>query len=148
MMMIMFPLNGATYTAYWICGSPMFQWTNTLRRFKQVRSFLHFNSNATEVKGKDALHKMRPLLNILKKTLGVFLIPGSEMSLDEASCASRSNYGRELIFSNPAKNCGKFHFRFYLPCDASTFVCVTLKVETRNDSDPAEPEETFASIQH
>jgi hypothetical protein len=59
----------------------------------------------------------------------------------------RSSYGRELIFFNPAKNCGKFHFRFYLLCDASTFTCLTIKVATRNDSDPADPEETLASIQ-
>jgi hypothetical protein len=149
MMMILFPLPGATYTAYWSYGSPMFPRTNTiaLRRFKQLRSALHFNLNATEAKGKDALHQTRPFLNIVKKTLGVFIIPGSEMSLDEASCASRSNYGRELIFFNPKKNCGKFHFRFYLLCDASTLVCLTLKVPTRNYSDPADPEETFTSIQ-
>jgi hypothetical protein len=96
MMMVLFPLPGATYTSYWTYGSPMFPWTNniTLRRFKQLRSVLQFNSNTTEVKGKYALHKTRHLLNILKKTLGVFLIPGSKMSLDEASCASRSSYGR------------------------------------------------------
>jgi hypothetical protein len=40
------------------------------------------------VKGRDALHKTRNLLNILKKTLGAFLIPGSELSLDEALCIS------------------------------------------------------------
>jgi hypothetical protein len=84
------------------------------------------------------LHKTRPLLN---------LIPRSELSLDEASCASRSSYGRDLIFFNPAKNCGKFHFRFYLLCDASTFTCLTIKVATRNNSDPADPEKTLASIQ-
>jgi hypothetical protein len=149
MMMVLFPLPGATYTSYWTYVSPLLPWTNTitLRRFKQLHSVLHFNSNATEVKGKDALHKTCPLLNILKKTLGVFLIPGSEMLLDEASCVSRSSYGRELMFFNPAKNCGKFHFPCYLLCDASTLVCLTLKVTTRNDSDPADPEETFASIQ-
>jgi hypothetical protein len=69
------------------------------------------------------------------------------MSLDEASCVSRSNYGRELIFLKPTKNCGKFHFLFYLLCDALMFTCLTLKVATRNDSDPADPEETFARIQ-
>jgi hypothetical protein len=30
---------------------------------------------------------------------------------------------------------------------ASTFTCLTIKVATRNDSDPADPEEIFASIQ-
>jgi hypothetical protein len=32
-------------------------------------------------------------------------------------------------------------------CDASTLFCLTLKVTTRNASDPSDPEETFASIQ-
>jgi hypothetical protein len=85
------------------------------------------------------LPKTSPLLNILKKKIGVFLIPGSELSLDEAYCASHSSYGRELIFFKPANNCGKFHFRFYLLCDASNFTCLTIKVATRSDSDPADP---------
>jgi hypothetical protein len=109
---------------------------------------LHFNSNATELKCRDALHKTRPLLNILKKPLIVLLIPGSELLLDEALCASLSNYGRELMFFIPTNNCGKFHIRFYLLCDESTFGCLTLKVATRNSSDPADAEETLESIQH
>jgi hypothetical protein len=90
-------------------------------------TIFQFKSYGSE--GKDALHKTRPLLNILKKTVGVFLIPGLELSLDEASCASRSSYGRELICFNPAKNCSKFYFRFYLLCDASTFACSTIKLQ-------------------
>jgi hypothetical protein len=99
------------------------------------------------VKGRDALHKTRPLMNILKKTLGVSLVHGSGLLLNEAQCAYRSNYGRELIFFNPTKNCGKFHFRIYLLCDASMSARVTLKFETSNDGDPADPEETVESIQ-
>jgi hypothetical protein len=52
LMMVDMPLfPGATYTAYWTYGLPMFPWTNilTLRRFNQFRSILHLNSNATEV---------------------------------------------------------------------------------------------------
>jgi hypothetical protein len=114
MMMVLVPLPSATYTSYWTYGSPMFPWTNTitLLRFKKLHSVLHFNLSATEVKGKDALHKTRPLLNILKKTLGVFLIPGSEMLLDEATCASRSSYGRELIFSTRQKTVANSTFDF------------------------------------
>jgi hypothetical protein len=93
-----------------------------------------------------ALYKTRPLLNILKKTIGVFLIPVLEFSLGEASCASRSSYVRELLCFNPAKNCGKLHFRFYLLCHASNVTCLTIKIATRNDSDSADPEETFVSI--
>jgi hypothetical protein len=74
-------------------------------------------------------------------------MPRLELSLDEASWASHSSYVSELIFSNPAKNCGKFHLSFYLLCDASTFACLMIKVATRNDSDAADPEETLESIQ-
>jgi hypothetical protein len=145
----MFPFAGAMCTAYWWYGDVIFSWTSAMHlcRFKQIRSVRYFKSNSSEVKCKDVMHNMHPILNILKKRLGAFLIPGSELSLDEASCASRSNYGRAFIFFNPAKNCRNFHFRFYMLCDASAFCCLTLKVVTWNDSDHADPEETLESIQ-
>jgi hypothetical protein len=105
-----------------------------------IRSVLHFNSNSSETICKDIMHKTRLIFNIPKALV-------SELSLDEASCESLSNYGREVIFFNPAKNCGKFHFRLYMLCDASTLCCLTLKVATRNDSDPTNPEDTLEIIQ-
>ena len=51
--------------------------------------------------------------------------------------ASRSKYGRELIFYNPLKP-DKCHFRFYLLCCASSFVCIRLHVHTNNRSDLAD----------
>jgi hypothetical protein len=103
--MCLFPLPGATYTTYGEYGSPMFLWTTMmqLRRFTPLRSVLHFNSNNADVPGKDTLHKTRPLLNILKKTMGAFIIPGSELALDEASAVSQSNFGGNIIFTM-AKN--------------------------------------------
>jgi hypothetical protein len=82
MMMDIFTLPGATYNVYWSYGSLIFPWTNTITiwRFKKICSILQLNLNATEVKGQDALHKTRLLLNILKKSLGVLLVPGSELS--------------------------------------------------------------------
>jgi hypothetical protein len=49
----------------------------------------------------DALHKVRPLLNIVKVTLRAFIRVGSEVTLDEASVAPLSSYGRAVIFFNP-----------------------------------------------
>jgi hypothetical protein len=122
--MWLFLLTGANYTTYWEYGSPMFLWTTTtqIRIFKQLCSVLHFNSNEVEFPGKEALHKTHSLINILKKTMGAFTIPGSELALNQASAASRSNFGRHIIFYNPAKNCDKFHFRFYIPYVTSTFL--------------------------
>jgi hypothetical protein len=54
--------------------------------------------NEAEVPGKDVIHENHSLLNILKKSMGAFMIPGSELALDEASTASRSNFGRQIIF--------------------------------------------------
>jgi hypothetical protein len=75
------------------------------------------------------------------------MIYGSALSLDDISAASRSSYHRHIVFYNPAKNCGKFHFQFYILADASTVSALTLKVFTINDSEPCNPNEMIESIQ-
>jgi hypothetical protein len=117
-----------------------------LRRFQQIKSVLHFTYNETIPLNDDALHNVRPLVNIVKVTLCAFIRVGSELALDEAYVASRSSYGRVLIFFNPMKNCGKFHFRFYLLCYATTYACVRMKVATKNNSDSPDPHESMATI--
>ena len=58
----------------------------------------------------DALFKVRPLLNALKINFMCYLELGDETALNEASVASRSRYGGDVIFFNPTKSGGKFHF--------------------------------------
>jgi len=82
--------------------------------------------------------QVRPLLNCLKNTFPLYLELGDEVSLDEASVSSRSRYGSDVIFYNPRKPGGKFHFRFYLMCCSSTYACVRLRVHTKNKSDVAD----------
>jgi hypothetical protein len=94
----------------------------------------------------DALHKVRPLVNIAKVRLRAFIRVCSELALDEASVASRSSYGRALIFFDPLKNCGNFRFRFYLLCCATTYACVRMKVATKNNSDSPDPHNSMATI--
>jgi hypothetical protein len=132
--MCIFPLTGHSYVLYWVYGAIMFHFVNKMQlwRFEQIRSVLHFNDNETIPLNGDTLHKVRPLVNIVKVTLRAFIRVGCKLALDEASAASRSSYGRALIFFNPMKNCGKFHFRFYLLCCATTYVFVHMKVATKN----------------
>jgi len=99
---------------------------------------LHFNDSSGEADSNDALYKIRPVLNVLKKTLGSYIIPGDDLALDESSFACRTKYGRLLIFYNPTKPGGKYHFRFYLICDCSTYAILRLRVHTRNTSDVAD----------
>ena len=72
----------------------------SIARFADIRSVLHMSELLEEGQSppQDALFKIRPLLNVLKKTLGSYVIPGSDLSLDESSIACRSKYGRNLIF--------------------------------------------------
>ena len=95
------------------------------------KGFAEENSN-------DALHKVCPLLNMLKKTLGEYLIPGSDLAIDETSVACRSKYGRQLIFYNNTKPSGTYHFRFYALCDSDTYNCLRIVIHTRNGSDRAD----------
>jgi hypothetical protein len=39
-----------------------------LRRFQKIRSLLHFNDNETIPLNDDVLHKLRPLVKIVKVT--------------------------------------------------------------------------------
>ena len=54
---------------------------------------LHLNDNAKLESSNDKLHKVHPLLNILKNTLGAYINVGTELALDEVTVASKSTYG-------------------------------------------------------
>jgi hypothetical protein len=102
---MLYPQTGRRLRDYW--ESPYLSpWTKFMSRGRFLqRSFaLHFNNN-DDVVGmeNDGLHKIRPILNILKTTLGKYANLGSEHSLDEATMACRSSYGRHLITFNAKK---------------------------------------------
>ncbi len=66
-------------------------------RFQQLCVMLHFNNNEdTDRLQNDSLHKIRPLLNIVKKIIGHYAELGSEFSFDEATMACYSRYARKL----------------------------------------------------
>jgi hypothetical protein len=122
--MVLRPTPDQPYTACWKDKNwhPYTKYMR-LRRFHQIRSVLYFNER-TDVVLNDALYKVRPLLNCLKITFPSYLEVGDETSLDEASMESRSRYGGDVIFFNPTKPGGTFHFQFYLLCCVTLFVCI------------------------
>jgi hypothetical protein len=147
-MCLIFPLRGHSYVLYWSYGAiacPVFD-KMQLQTFQQIPTGLHFNDNEMVEGTNDALRKFRPLLNIVKVTLQAFIRIGSEVALDEASVTSRSSYGIAVICFNTVKNCGKFHFHFYLLCCVTTFACVRMKVNTKNNSDNPDPDQTMGTI--
>jgi hypothetical protein len=104
-------------------------------RFIQIRCMLHFNDNTNEESLKDSLHKIRPLLNIVKKTLGRYANHGSEVSFDEATMACFSHYARHLLSFNPMKPTGKFHFKIYMVCCAVTNLTLRIRIHAKDGCD-------------
>ncbi|MGH7974333.1 MAG: hypothetical protein ACREBR_02310, partial [bacterium] len=137
--MALSPTPGRTYSYAWKHPDRHpYAKAMPLRRFQQIRAVIHLNDNEEESETNDSLHKVRYLLNTLKCTLGMYLDVGRELALDEAIVTNRSSYGRQLIFYNPTKNCGKYHFRFYLICCATTYACLRLRMHTKDVSDLAD----------
>jgi Transposase IS4 len=107
-------------------------------RYLQITSMLHFNDNSdADGLSRDSLHKIRPLLEILKKSLGRYGDLGSEYSFDEATMACFSRYGRGLISFNPKKPTGKFHFKIYMLCCAYTNLVYKIRIHTKDGADDA-----------
>ena len=130
------PMPGRRYTRAW--DEPeLHPYTKNMKktRFIQIRSILHMVNNENPNSRNDSLYKVRPLLNVLKKTLGAFIEVGSECSLDESSVACRSAYGRHFIYYNPTKPTGKYHFRFYLLCENNYYNCIRFRMQTRDECD-------------
>ncbi len=134
---MLYPQTGRRIRDYW--KSPMLSaWTKFMScgRYQQITSVLHFNDNNDEEGiARDSLHKIRPLLNIVKKTLGQYAVIGSEISYDEATMANKSSFGRNLICFNPMKPTGKFHFKFYMICCAKTNLTIRMKIHTKDNAD-------------
>jgi hypothetical protein len=59
----------------------------TYLQFCQIKSCLHCNNNDESKDSNDYLFKVRPLLNTLKATFGLYLNVGDELALDESSCS-------------------------------------------------------------
>jgi len=137
--MMLYPYTGRPFSSYWSQqrteGLHSFTKIMSLKRFTQIRSCLSFSSGE---KNNDALFKIRPILNMLKKTIGFYVNVGSDVSLDEATFANRSSYGGELIYFNPKKPAGKFHFKMYAICCPYTSVMVRMRFATRDTTETAD----------
>ena len=80
---------------------------------------------------EDPLSRLRPLINTLRRTFMLHVIPGREISLDEACIACRSKYARHLIMYNAKKPSGKYHFRLYVTCCAKCWYVYSFKIHSK-----------------
>jgi hypothetical protein len=108
----------------------------TLKRFKYIRQNLCFRFGATpENLKKDPVARIRPLINMLKHTSPLYIDLGRNVAVDESSIACRSKFGRHLIVYNSSKPTGKFHFKIYACCCATTWLMVGFRLHCNSDLD-------------
>ncbi len=141
---MLYPQTGCRVRSCWDNQS-INPWTAYMSkaRYLQITSMFHFNSNSDRNGlATDSLHKVRPLLEILKRSIGHYASFGSELSFDEATMACFSRNARGLISFNPKKPTGKFHFKVYMLCCAITNLVYKIHIHTKdgcdNDADPVE----------
>lgn len=105
-----------------------------LSKFKKLRRCIMFSTvNGNPAAPKNQLFRVQELIDILRATFVKHVVIGREISGDEASFAFRGTYGRALIFYNPTKPGGKYHFRLYVICDATNWLCLNFKIHCNQD---------------
>ncbi|KAE8894652.1 hypothetical protein PF005_g23727 [Phytophthora fragariae] len=104
-----------------------------LRRFKDLRKVFCFQCVDPRAANTDQAARIRPLLNLLKVTGSKYVEVGRDIALDEASVACRSKFGKPLIVYNPMKPTGKYHFRIYMLCCATTWISLNFRLHCVRD---------------
>lgn len=123
---------------YWATelGIPLIMETMSLNDFKKICQFLHFNDNSTQPPsdnpGYDRLHKIRPILETLKKKCQS--VPKREaLSVDEQMCATKaSNYLRQYLPNKPHK----WGYKLLVLCDDRGFA-YDFEIYSGMENDPS-----------
>lgn len=110
-------------------GQPGLEIIMPLKRFVYIRKNLCFRyAVESEDLKKDPAARIRPLINTLKATCPLYLDLGRNVAVDESSIACRSKYGRHLIVFNNTKPTGKYHFKIYALCCATSWAMVSFRL--------------------
>lgn len=108
------------WSTYWLTRN-LFSDVMSRNRFQLLNAFLHFNDNSTRVArgepGYDALHKVRPVLNITDPLYPATYVPDSELSIDESMIKFKGRiFFRQYM---PAKHT-KWGIKMFAICESNT----------------------------
>ena len=145
MQIAMKPHPGSRYTECWSEQNKVWYTTckkMSRKRFDEIRFALHWCENKSRDEFKDVqtgkldtLYKVRPLLTVIQQNLGRYLIPCTNLALDETCIAIRSMYARQMTFYNPNKPKGKHHLKFYSLCENDHWCALVIKMCHRQQKD-------------
>lgn len=138
MQISMKPHPGSRYTECWSEQNKVWYTAckkMSRKRFDEIRFALHWCENKSRDEFKDVqtgkldtLYKVRPLLTVIQQNLGRYLIPCTNLALDETCIAIRSVYARNVTFYNPNKPKGKHHLKFYTLCENDHWCALIIKM--------------------
>lgn len=114
--------------AYWStqeCNkTPFFGSRMSKDRFLLILSNLHISDNTSAIprgeQGHDALHKLRPLISMMKKNFMKY-VPEQDLSFDEGLCPFKGRVHFRVY--NPMKP-NKFGVKLFQVCEAKSGYCV------------------------
>ena len=116
------------YTQDWFTNCKQMNKT----RFKQIRAALHWCDNPHSTSKEDTLYKVRPMINILERTIGMYLEVGPEIALDETTIGLYHVYAKALTYYNPAKPRGKHHCKLFVLCENDYWAAINFKFSHRS----------------
>jgi len=147
--MVLRPMPGHKYPDAWsLCDWQIHTKHMTLRRFRQIRTVLNCADHNDPNRKGDLLHLIRPMMDVIKRTLPSYVNVSNELSLDETSIPTRNNFARSLIYYNPMKPRGKFHFKFFVVCCATTGLMLRFKMQCPGNADSADRRVRNVSYKH
>ena len=104
-------------------------------RFLIILSKFHLDDNDLQVpqvqEGFDALHKVRPFVNLLMQKFNDVYSPEQNLNFDEATCPWKGRL--QFRVYNPAKPT-KFGIKLYQVCEASSGYCLGFDIYTSDTS--------------
>ena len=132
--MVCRPFPGKRYEECWNHTTDWFTNCNHMNktRFKQIRAALHWCDNPHSQSSKDTLYKVRPMINILERTIGKYLAVGQELALDETTIGLYHAYAKALTYYNPSKPRGKHHCKLFVLCENDYWAVINFKFSHRS----------------
>lgn len=105
--------------------------------FQRICSFVHFNDNSTSIRkgedGYDPLHKVRPLLDLLKPLGKKYFIPGREISIDESM---KRIHGLVSLRQHLPNKPNRWGIKIWSLCDSKTGYLLDWNVYTGEENSP------------
>ncbi|KAJ8524088.1 hypothetical protein ON010_g17030 [Phytophthora cinnamomi] len=102
-------------------------------RFEAIMKFQHFNNNEEGSAQTDKAWKVRPILQVVKKTFRRGYRLGKVISFDEGMMPNRTKYNPMRVFM-PDKP-SKYGIKFFMTCCAETAYCSSYKEKKKTAGD-------------